>query len=274
MRLFRWLLYVLLGLAGLWLAYQGFFAALAFVLTKYLLLTHFLAEKAPLYGQSLALGAEITLKLTLISSVAGMLLGLLAGIAKLSKNPLFRYPASLYIWLLRGTPLLVQILFAYNALPFVLEPLIRPLHVFGIPSAQDMLTAYWSAFLALSLNVGAYNAEVIRAGILAVPKGQWEAAQSLGLSASQVMRFVIMPQAIRIVVPPLVNNVVSLLKDSSLASTITLVELVLAGQRIVSNTFRPVDIYLAVAGTYLILTTILTIFTDWLERRAQLSGGR
>jgi polar amino acid transport system permease protein len=120
--------------------------------------------------------------------------------------------------------------------------------------------------------VGAYNAEVVRAGIQAIPRGQWEAAWSLGLSPVDTLRFVILPQALRIVVPPLVNNVVALLKDSSLASVITLAELSLSGQRVISATFRPVEVYLAVAAIYLLLTTVLTFFTNALERRLKVAG--
>jgi polar amino acid transport system permease protein len=183
---------------------------------------------------------------------------------RLSSRALVRLPATFYIWVTRGTPLLVQILFAYNALPLLLQPL--------WPEAQQALTPYWAAFIALSFNVGAYNAEVVRAGIQAIPKGQWEAAWSLGLSPADVMRFIILPQALRIVVPPLVNNVVALLKDSSLASVITLTELALSGQRIISATFRPVEVYLAVAAIYLLLTTVLTQFTNRLEERLKVAG--
>lgn len=120
--------------------------------------------------------------------------------------------------------------------------------------------------IALALNVGSYNAEAIRAGILAVHKGQTEAARSLGLSHYKTMRWVILPQAIRIVIPPLVNNLVALLKDSSLASSIGLLELTLTGNRITSETFRPVPVLLTVAFVYLILTTTLTGVTALLER--------
>jgi polar amino acid transport system permease protein len=212
----------------------------------------------------MAEGAEITLKLTLISGLAGLVIGVLTGMFRLSSRALVRLPATFYIWVTRGTPLLVQILFAYNALPLLLRPL--------WPEAQQALTPYWAAFIALSFNVGAYNAEVVRAGIQAIPKGQWEAAWSLGLSPADVMRFIILPQALRIVVPPLVNNVVALLKDSSLASVITLTELALSGQRIISATFRPVEVYLAVAAIYLLLTTVLTQFTNRLEERLRVAG--
>ena len=263
---------VVVGLVVLWFS---FFFLLAEAVRIYFTLTNFTPSKVAFYADSIRRGAEVTLKLTVISSVAGLILGLAAGISKLSKNPLFRYPAAFYVWLIRGTPLLVQILFAYNGLPYLLDPVwSRLMEPLGFPSIQELLKDYWAAFIALAFNVGAYNAEVIRAGILAIPKGQWEAAQSLGLSQSQVMRYIVVPQALRIVIPPLVNNVVALLKDSSLAYTIGLFELVMAGQRIISATFRPVPVYLAVAGVYLLLTTVLTFFTNWLERRFQSLGAR
>jgi polar amino acid transport system permease protein len=254
----------LLFLTLLALGYVAFFALLGLALERYFLLAGFGPERAASAGQAMAQGAEITLKLTLISGGAGLVIGVLAGMFRLSARPWVRLPAAFYIWVTRGTPLLVQILFAYTALPLLLQPL--------WPSAQQALTPYWAAFLALSFNVGAYNAEVVRAGIQAIPKGQWEAAWSLGLSPVDTMRFVILPQALRIVVPPLVNNVVALLKDSSLASVITLTELALSGQRIISATFRPVEVYLAVAAIYLLLTTVLTLFTNRLEARLRVAG--
>ena len=252
--------------------YVVFFAGIEAALRWYFLAVNFTASKVPNFAQNLRLGAEITIKITVISSVTGLFLGLFAGIARLSRNPLFRWPAQFYVWVIRGTPLLVQILFAYNALPFLLEPAWKYLQPLGVPPIQDVLTPYWASFIALSVNVGAYNAEVIRAGIQAIAKGQWEAAMSLGMRPVQVMRYIIVPQAIKIVVPPLVNNVIALLKDSSLASVITLLELVHQAQRIISITFRPVEVYVAVAAIYLILTTVLTFFTDWLEREMARRG--
>ncbi|WP_243029666.1 amino acid ABC transporter permease [Thermus altitudinis] len=254
----------ILSFLGLLLGgYFALFALLGVALERYFLLMGFGPERAASAGAAMALGAEITLKLTFISSLAGLVIGVFAGMFRLSRRPWVQLPASFYIWVTRGTPLLVQILFAYNALPLLLQPL--------WPAAQQVLTPYWAAFIALSFNVGAYNAEVVRAGIQAIPKGQWEAAWSLGLTPADTMRFVILPQALRIVVPPLVNNVVALLKDSSLASVIALTELALSGQRIISATFRPVEVYLAVAAIYLLLTTILTFFTNLLEKRLQVA---
>ncbi|WP_456409303.1 amino acid ABC transporter permease [Oceanithermus sp.] len=266
MRVLKALAWSVVVLAALAVGYVVFFDGIEAALRWYFTVTNFTASKVPNFAHNLRLGAEVTIKLTVISSITGLILGLFAGIARLSKNPLFRWPAQFYVWVIRGTPLLVQILFAYNALPFLLEPLWKYLQPLGVPPIQDVLTPYWAAFIALSVNVGAYNAEVIRAGIQAIAKGQWEAAMSLGMRPFQVMRYIIVPQAIKIVVPPLVNNVIALLKDSSLASVITLLELVHQGQRMISITFRPVEVYIAVAAIYLILTTVLTFFTDWLER--------
>lgn len=206
-------------------------------------------------------GAVTTLKLTVVSGLLGLVVGVIAGIMKTSATWIVRSPASLFIWLVRGTPLLVQILFVYNALPPLLQGI-------GI---KLQLNEFWSAVIALALNVGAYNAEVIRAGILAIPRGQTEAARSLGLSGAQTMTTVILPQALRIVVPPLVNNIVALLKDSSLASSIALLELTLAGQRVSSESFLPIPVLTTVAAVYLALTTVMTLFTDQLEKRVKIA---
>ncbi|GBF04330.1 amino acid ABC transporter permease [Deinococcus aerius] len=206
-------------------------------------------------------GAQMTLQLTLVSGLIGLVVGIVAGIMRTSALWIVRAPAGLFIWLIRGTPLLVQILFVYNALPPLLQ---------GIGIKAE-LNEFWSAVIALALNVGAYNAEVIRAGILAIPRGQTEAARSLGLSGGQTMQTVVLPQALRIVVPPLVNNVVALLKDSSLASSIALLELTLAGSRVSSETFQPIPVLTTVAAVYLALTTVMTLFTDQLERRVKIA---
>ncbi len=239
------------------------FTLMGEALRLYFLWAGFGEERAASAGEALALGAQVTLKLTLLSGLFGLLIGVVGGVLRLSGKAWVRLPVAFYVWVVRGTPLLVQILFAYNALPLLLRPL--------WPGAQEVLTPYWAAFLALAFNVGAYNAEVVRAGIQAIPKGQWEAAWSLGLSPWATLRTVILPQALRVVIPPLVNNLVALLKDSSLASAITLAELSLSGQRIIAATFRPVEVYLAVALIYLVLTTLLTLFTDALERRYRLA---
>ena len=207
-------------------------------------------------------GAQMTLQLTLVAGLIGLIVGIIAGIQKSSSVAWVRAPASFFIWLVRGTPLLVQILFVYNALPPLLQKI-------GI---NLQLNEFWSAVIALALNVGAYNAEVIRAGILALPKGQTDAARSLGLSSAQTMLTVVLPQALRIVVPPLVNNLVALLKDSSLASSIALLELTLAGSRVSSESFQPIPVLTTIAAVYLALTTVMTFFTDQMEKRIKIAS--
>jgi polar amino acid transport system permease protein len=234
-----------LGVGFFW----GFFVLLARVLRW---MPDPIGPRADIFAE----GAQVTLILTLTSGSAGILVGVIAGLMKLSANRVVRMPADAFVWLVRGTPLLVQILFIYYAVPSL------------FPSLR--LNEFYAAMLGLALNVGAYNAEVIRAGVIAVPKGQREAAQSLGLSRFQVMRLVILPQAIRIVIPPLANNVVALLKDSSLASSIGLLELTLAGNRISSETFLPVPVLTTIALVYLAMTTMITLVTDRFERRFRL----
>ncbi|WP_425148174.1 amino acid ABC transporter permease [Deinococcus sp.] len=217
-----------------------------------------IGSNADLFAQA----AQMTLLLTVGGGAFGLVVGVLAGLARTSAALPLRWIAGGYIWLIRGTPLLLQILFAYNALPLIFQALHLPIQ----------LNDYWSAVLALALNVGAYNAEVIRAGIQAVPRGQSEAARSLGLSSFQTMQTVVLPQALRIVVPPLVNNLVALLKDSSLASTIGILELVNQGGRVASSTFQFIPVYVTLGAIYLALTTVLTLFTDVLEKRIRVAG--
>lgn len=198
-------------------------------------------------------GARVTIALTIVAGIAGLILGMLAALAKLSKFLVLRLTGAFYVWVIRGTPLLVQVLFVFLALPAL------------VPQLQ--LSEFYSAVVALAFNAGAYNAEAIRAGILSVHKGQGEAARSLGLSPFQTFRDVIFPQSFRIALPPLVNNLVSLLKDSSLAYVIGVVELSNIGNRIQSVTFQPVPVFLTVAAIYLILTTVLTQISGAIERQ-------
>ncbi|MEO8806001.1 MAG: amino acid ABC transporter permease [Burkholderiaceae bacterium] len=209
-------------------------------------------------AQFFAEGTRVTVQLTAIAAVAGVLIGVLAALGKTSKWPPLRWIASAYIWVIRGTPLLVQVLFVYFALPVM------------IPALQ--LSDFTSACVALSLNVGAYNAEAIRAGLLAVPKGQVEAARSLGLSPWFTFIDVTFPQAFKISLPPLVNNIVALLKDSSLAYAIGVVELTNVGNRIQAATFQPLPILLTSATIYLLLTTVLTQISNAVERRFDVEG--
>lgn len=209
-------------------------------------------------AQAFAEGTRVTVELTVIAGLAGLVLGVFAALGKISRVAPLRWVASLYVWIMRGTPLLLQVLFMFFALPEL------------VPAFKfDEFTA---AAMALALNVGAYNAEAIRAGLLAVPKGQIEAARSLGMSRWYCFIDVTFPQAFKIALPPLVNNIVSLLKDSSLAYVIGVVEVTLVSTRIQAATFRPVPCYITTALIYLILTTLMTQISNAVERRFDHEG--
>lgn len=210
-------------------------------------------------AQQFAEGARITVWLTLIAGSAGVLIGVLAGLGKLSKFAPLRWLCDAYVWLIRGTPLLLQILFVWLAAPSVL------------PAGMEF-SDFACAALALSLNIGAYNTECVRAGILAVPHGQVEAARALGLSPFQTFMDVVLPQSMRVALPALANNLASLVKDSSLAYAISVVELTMVGYRVQAESYQPIPVFITIAAIYLILTTAFTTLTAALE--SQLNVGQ
>jgi len=221
-------------------------------------LLSFLPDPIGPNAQAFSDGARTTLWLTLVSGSVGLVLGTGAALARTSRFAAVRWVASFYIWVIRGTPLLVQILFVYFALPVLVPGLNLP--------------DFAAAVLALGLNVGAYNAEAIRAGLLAVPRGQTEAARALGLGRLHVFMDVVFPQAFKISLPPLVSNFVALLKDSSLAYAIGVVELTNVGNRIQSATFQPIATLSTVAITYLLLTPLVTQISNAGEYRFDVEG--
>ncbi|MFZ6048168.1 amino acid ABC transporter permease [Pseudomonas sp. CR3202] len=202
--------------------------------------------------------AGITVELTVLAILLGLLFGLLAALARLSRHTPLRWLAAGYIWLIRSTPLLVQLFIIY----------------FGLPQFGLELSPFVSGVIGLALNVGAYNAETIRAGIQAIPHGQVEASRSLGFGAGRTMRLIILPQAFKLIVPPLGNNLIILIKDTSLVSTITLAELFMRTQQLVGATFKPFELYFACALIYALLTTITSLMLQLFERRLLLKGGR
>ena len=209
-------------------------------------------------AQYFAEGTRVTVQLTLIAGLVGIVIGVLAAVGRTSRLPPLRWIAGLYIWVVRGTPLLVQVLFVFLALPTL------------VPSLR--LDDFASACVALAFNAGAYNAEAIRSGLLAVPKGQIEAARSLGMSSWHTFMDVTFPQAFKVSLPPLVNNTVALLKDSSLAYAIGVVELTNVGNRIQAATFQPLPTLITTALIYLILTTVMTQISGAVERRYDVEG--
>lgn len=197
-------------------------------------------------------GAQLTLSLTVLASVFGLVLGLIAGLGRMSRLAPVRLLAGAYIETFRGTPLLVQLFFLFFALP----------QITGVS-----LPAFNTAVLGLSLFAGAYAAEIIRGSLNAVDRGQSEAARALGLRPAQVLRLVLIPQAARTAVPALGNQFIGLLKDSSLASVITVSELLLTTRGLVSITYQPVPLYLAVALIYFVLSNVAARLFALLERR-------
>lgn len=191
----------------------------------------------------------------MFSQAAGIVLGLFAAIGRLSRSKLSpgRWIAGLYIWLFRGTPLLVQIAFVYFALP-------------QLTAGRLSINEFWSAAIALSLNEGAYMAEIIRAGITSVDVGQAEAADSLGMTRRLAMRRVILPQAVRFIIPPTGNEFISMLKNSSLASVISTAELFYQTQQVYSANSRYFELLCVESAWYLAMTTVATYFQARLER--------
>lgn len=205
----------------------------------------------------LLLGAWMTLKLTTIAISLGIAIGTFVGIARISKTRLVVLLAATYVDFLRGTPLLVQIFIVYMGLPQIL----------GFP-----IPPYIAAIAAMSVNSGAYVAEIVRAGIQSIHKGQMEAARSLGMTYVQAMRYIILPQAFRRIVPPLGNEFIALLKDSSLVSVIAMEELVRKGQIVIGRTFRPFEIWMMVALMYLVMTLTISRLVTLTEKKLHVPG--
>jgi polar amino acid transport system permease protein len=213
-------------------------------------------------------GVEMTLELTAVVMVLGVVLGVILAVMRLSPNPVLTSTAWTYIWFFRGTPVFVQILFWYNIA--VLMPTIS----IGVPfgpefvhlSANTVVTPFVAALLGLGLNEAAYYAEIVRAGIISVDHGQFEAAQSLGMRRTTLMRRIVLPQAMRVIVPPTGNETISMLKTSSLASAATFAELFFQAQQIQARTFEVMPLFVVASVWYLIMTTVLTIGQFYVER--------
>ena len=213
-------------------------------------------------------GVEKTLELTLIAMAVGVILGVGFAVMRLSPNPILSGAAWLYIWFFRGTPVYVQLLFWY----FI--SYLQPTVSLGIPfgpqfvhmSANTLVSPLVAAILGLGLNEGAYYAEIVRAGILSVDHGQFEAAQSLGMRRAQLMRRIVLPQAMRIIVPPTGNETISMLKTSSLAVVVTYPELLYKTQNIIATTYEPIPLLIMASFWYLLMTTVLTIGQYYVER--------
>jgi L-cystine transport system permease protein len=198
-------------------------------------------------------GIAFTVPLTLVSFSLGLIVALLTALARISNIKPLELLARFYVWIIRGTPLLVQLFIIF----------------YGLPAVGIVLDPLPAAIIGFTLSVGAYNSEIIRAAILSIPKGQWEAAFSIGMSHSQALRRIILPQAVRFSVPPLANSFISLVKDTSLAATITLTEMFQIAQRITASTYEPLWLYTEAAFIYLIFCTVLSAIQGRLEKRLE-----
>lgn len=196
-------------------------------------------------------GLVFTVPLTLLSFAGGLILAFIVALIRLfGPRPLVLI-VRFYVWLIRGTPLLVQLFIIF----------------YGLPNAGIVLDPLPAALIGFILNVGAYNSEVIRSAIESIPKGQWEAAYSLSMTRGQAMRRTVLPQAARVAVPPLANSFISLVKDTSLAAVLTVPEIFQAAQRIAAVTYEPLILYTEAALIYLIFSSVLSAAQTRLERR-------
>ncbi|RFB72812.1 MULTISPECIES: amino acid ABC transporter permease [unclassified Herbaspirillum] len=198
-------------------------------------------------------GTGYTLLFALSSMLGGLVLGFALAVARIVPWKFVHWPAAVYVSLMRGTPLLVQIFVVY----------------YGLPSVGIEFSPLMAGVLTLSLNAGAYLSESLRGAILGVTRGQWSASYSLGLTYPQTLRYVVVPQAIRIAVPSMSNTLISLIKDSSLVSVITVTELMLSTKEIIAVTFRPLPLYIAAAMVYWLLSICFEALQHRLEKKLE-----
>jgi polar amino acid transport system permease protein len=211
----------------------------------------------------------VTIELTVIAMAAGILIGVVLAIMRLSPNPIVTGTAWVYIWFFRGTPVLVQLLFWYNA------AYIFPSFTLGVPFGPALvhinlnaaLTPFVAACIGLALNEGAYMSEIVRAGIVSVQEGQTEAAQAIGMSRLMTLRLIVLPQAMRVIIPPTGNETISMLKTTSLASVVTVTELLYTVQLIYAANYKTIPLLMVASLQYLWVTSVLMVGQYYLERR-------
>ena len=201
------------------------------------------------FGKILLASIQVTIPLTIIGISLAMIIAMIMAMIQYAKIPVLSQIARLYIWIFRGTPLLVQLFLAY----------------YGLPKVGIVMDAFPCAIMVFALNEGAYCSETMRSAFEAVPPGQLEAGYCVGMSYFQIMWHVVIPQALRTAFPPLSNSLISMLKDTSLVANITVAEMFMAAQRIVARTYEPLAIYIEVGAIYLLFSTALT----WLQRKGE-----
>lgn len=222
-----------------------------------------------LFNSRVLHGVLVTLELTVLSMLIGVILGVLLAVMRQSTNPVVSGASWLYIWFFRGTPLLLQIYFWYNITSLF------PTIDLGIPfgpalihaHGNAIITTFVAALLGLGLNEGAYMAEIVRAGILSVSEGQTQASQSLGMTRLQTMRFVVLPQAMRVILPPTGNETISMLKNTALVSVIAYTELLYSVQQIYDVTYQTIPLLVVASIWYLVMTSVAYVGQYFIERR-------
>lgn len=196
-------------------------------------------------------GIKFTIPLTILSFAIGLIIAIVVAVVQVANIKVLNQIFKIYVWIFRGTPLLVQIFIIF----------------FGLPKAGIMIEPFPASVIAFSLNVGAYSSETIRGAILSVPQGQWEAGYAFGMTFPQVFRRIIMVQAAKVSVPPLFNSFIGLVKDTSLAATVTLPEMFMITQRYVAFRYEPLILYTEVAFIYLMLCSVLSVFQKQIEKK-------
>jgi len=222
-----------------------------------------------LFSPEILAGLGRTLLLTFLAMIFGLIIGVILAIMRLSSNPVFQSASWAWIWFFRGVPPLVQLIFWYNL------ALLIPSITIGVPfgpvfwseSTNVLITPFSAALLGLSLTESAYAAEMIRAGIQAISAGQTEAAATLGMTRAQTLRRIVLPQALRIVIPPIGNDTISMLKFTSLVSVLALPDLLYSAQMIYSRTYQTIPLLIVATIWYLVLSTILTFIEHYVEHR-------
>ncbi|WP_434615944.1 amino acid ABC transporter permease [Arthrobacter sp. A5] len=252
---------------GRWVSAVVILAVAGLLLRSVLTNPHFGWDVVVLYLSEVSIGRGIliTLELTAISMVIGTVLGVIFAVMRLSTNPVVRTAAFGYVNFFRGTPVLVQLLFWFNLAA------LYPVITLGIPGihldANQLITPMTAAILGLGLNQGAYMSEIVRAGILSVDNGQIEAAEALGITRMQTMRRIVLPQAMRVIIPPTGNETIGMLKATSLVSVISVPELLYSAQVIYARTFETIPMLIVASLWYLLITSVLTVGQYYLERR-------
>jgi polar amino acid transport system permease protein len=223
-----------------------------------------------LFNRSILEGVRNTLLIAVAAQVAGVALGVLFAVMRLSSNPVLRVSSWAYVWLFRGTPVLVQLILWFS-LPLVFESLVLKVPFVGWTIYQepmvDFMTPFRAAFLGLALNEGAYMAEIVRAGIISVDEGQVDAAKALGMHPTLTLRRIVLPQSMRVIIPPTGNELISMLKTSSLASVVLYPELLRRSQDIYSTNLRTLELLVVASLWYLFLTSLASVGQYFLERR-------